>query len=95
MTKIILTMAYQCLAFRGSDESNIKVKIEEKFENDKYKGGNPGNFLSLVQLAVDLDSPVLKEHLSNCPKNATYISKTIQNEIVDLCAKQVVEKCLT
>ena len=30
LTKINLTVAYQCLAFRGNDESNIKGKIEEK-----------------------------------------------------------------
>ena len=63
-------MAYQYLAFRGRDESNIKGKIEEKFENGKYKCGNPGNFLCL-----DLDCPVLKEHCTNCPKNNTYTSK--------------------
>ena len=37
-------MPYQFLAFRESDKSNIKGKIEEEFENGKYKGGNPGNF---------------------------------------------------
>ena len=28
LTKITLAMAYQCLAFRGSDDSNIEGKIE-------------------------------------------------------------------
>ena len=56
---------------------------------------NPENFLSLVNLAVDLDFPVLKKHFSNCPKNTRYTSKTIQNELVDVCAKQVVGKCMT
>ena len=60
---------------------------------------NPESFLclvlSLVNLAVDLDFPVLKEHFSNCPKNTTYTWKTIQNELVDICAKQVVGKCMT
>ena len=56
---------------------------------------NPGNFLSLVKLAVALDFPVLKKYLSSCPKNTTYTSKTVQNELVDICAKQVVGKCIT
>ena len=55
---------------------------------------NPGNFLSLVKLAVVLDCPVLKEHFSSCSKNTTYSWKTIQNELVDICAKQVVGKCI-
>ena len=56
---------------------------------------NPGNFLSLVKLAVVLDCPVLKEHFSSCSKNTTYSWKTIQNELVDICAKQVVGKGIT
>ena len=38
LAKTTLTMAYQCLVFRGSDDSNIKGKIEEVFETSKYKG---------------------------------------------------------
>ena len=80
LTKIILIMAYQYLAFRGSDDSNNKGKTEQKFETTvNTKVVNPGNFLSLVNLTVNLDFPVLKEHFSNCPKNATNTSKTIQN----------------
>ena len=56
---------------------------------------NPGNFLSLFKLAFDFGCPVLKEHFSNCPRNITYTWKTIQNELVDICAKQVVGKCIT
>ena len=37
----------------------------------KLETGNPGNILSLVQLAVKLDCSILKEHFGNCPKNAT------------------------
>ena len=37
----------------------------------------------------------MKEHFSSSPKSATYTSKTIQNEIVDICVKQVVEKSKT
>ena len=44
LTKIILTMANQCLAFRRSDDSNIKGKIEEVFETSKYKGAKPRRF---------------------------------------------------
>ena len=55
---------------------------------------NPGDFLSLLKLVVVRDCPVLKEHFSSCSKNTTYSSKTIQNELVDICAKQVVGKCI-
>ena len=55
---------------------------------------NPGNCLSLVKLAVVFDFPVLKEHFSSSSKNTTCSSKTIQNEPADICAKQVVGKCI-
>lgn len=51
---------------------------------------NPGNFLAFVKLAVELECPALKEHMSNCAKNATYLSKTIQNELLSLIAKNIV-----
>ena len=55
---------------------------------------NPGNCLSLVKLALVFDFPVLKEHFSSSSKNTTCSSKTIQNEPADICAKQVVGKCI-
>ncbi|XP_066914987.1 uncharacterized protein [Clytia hemisphaerica] len=43
---------------------------------------NPGNFQELLKFRVDSGDVVLKDHLENCPKNASYRSKTIQNEIL-------------
>ena len=72
-----------------------KVKLKKNLKPVNTKVLNPENFLSLVNLAVDLSFPVLEEHYSNYPKNTTYNSKAIQNELVDICAKQVVGKCMT
>ena len=72
-----------------------KVKLKKHLKPVNTKVLNPGDFLSLVKLAVVLDCPVLKEHFSNCPKNTMCTLKTIQNELVDMCAKQVVGKCIT
>ena len=72
-----------------------KVKFKEYLKPVNTKVLNPGNFLSLVKLAVALDFPVLKKHFSSCPKNTVYTSRTTQNELVDSCAKQVVGKCIT
>ena len=44
LTKPILTMANQCLAFCRSDDSNIKGTIKEVFETSKYKGAKPRRF---------------------------------------------------
>ena len=51
---------------------------------------NRGNFLSILEAFADRD-PILKQHLENCPKNARYTSKTIQNDIID-CSKQHIQE---
>ena len=71
-----------------------KVKLKKYLKPVNTKVLNPGNFLRLVKLAVVLDCPVLKEHFSSCSKNTTYSLKTIQNELNDICAKQVIGKCI-
>ena len=71
-----------------------KVKLKKYLKPVNTKVVNPGDFSSLLKLAVIFDCPVLKEHFSSCSKNTTYSSKTIQNELVDICAKQVVGKCI-
>ena len=71
-----------------------KVQLKKYLKPVNTKVLNPGDFLSLLKLAVIRDCPVLKEHFSSCSKNTTYSSKTIQNELVDICAKQVVGKCI-
>ena len=71
-----------------------KVQLKKYSKPVNTKTLNPGDFLSLLKLAVVRDCPVLKELFSSCSKNTTYSSKKIQNELVDICAKQVVGKCI-
>ncbi|KAF0764068.1 52 kDa repressor of the inhibitor of the protein kinase-like, partial [Aphis craccivora] len=47
---------------------------------------NEGNFTELLKFRVDAGDDVLKNHLQNCPKNASFISKTTQNDLIDCCA---------
>lgn len=50
-----------------------------------------GNFLSIVELLAMYD-PVLKELISKPVGSIRYLSPTIQNEIVDLLSKTVIDK---
>ncbi len=60
---------------------------------------NSGNFLELLKL-IGKYNPILEKHLTNpSNKNATYVSKTIQNELVNLIAdgfirKEIIENIL-
>ena len=42
---------------------------------------NPGNFRALLNFGVESGDQVLKDH-QKAPRNATYISNNIQNEII-------------
>ena len=77
----ILYCGRQCIALRGDIE-----KLDQP--------GNPGNFLSLLKMMANYD-PILKNHLEK-PKlrNATYISPRIQNELIDIIGKCIIQKSI-
>lgn len=80
---IINFLASHNLAFRGHDE-------------DLSKDNSSGNFLDLVKLISRFD-PVLREHVSNVldkPTRNHYLSKTIQNELIEIMALHVKNKII-
>eukprot|EP00731_Ephydatia_muelleri_P022950 Em0015g533a len=50
---------------------------------------NPGNYQALLKFRCGAGDTVLAEHLSKCAKNATYRSKTTQNDIIDILGDEV------
>jgi len=48
---------------------------------------NHGNFLELLNFHIRAGDLALEQHLSKASRNATYISKTMQNEIINLYGK--------
>ena len=50
-------------------------------------GSGVGNFVELLNFSVRRGDSLLKDHLENCPKNASYISKTSQNQLAECCGK--------
>lgn len=51
--------------------------------------GQEGNFRALLAFRVDSGDEVLKTHLSTASKKATYISKEVQNELIQLCGAEI------
>lgn len=75
----ILYCGRQCIALRG-DQENL-----EKMDQ------NPGNFLSMLKVLASYD-PVLKNHLEKPrQRNATYLSPHIQNELIDIIGKNIIQ----
>lgn len=80
IVSIIKMLGESCLAFQG--------------KSDKLYKHNNGNFLKLIQLFAEFD-PVMEEHVRRILRkkvsSATYLSKTIQNELISLISEKI--KC--
>ena len=49
-----------------------------------------GNFKSLLDFCIDPGDICLQAYLETCDRNASYISKTTQNELLD-CKKEYIQ----
>lgn len=76
----VILCGRQNLPFRGHRD-------DSKYFNDTSI--NCGNFKALLQYRAKGGDTDLAEHLSNAPKNATYISKTIQNELINIIGETI------
>ena len=56
-----------------------------------YDHSPQGNFMAFVKFAIDSGDIVLKEHLECCSRNATYMSKTTQNDLMKLMADDIIQ----
>ena len=63
---------------------------QDKIDFDSPPLNNEGNFIAVLRLLAK-NIPELKEHLTSGPRNARYISKTVQNELIEIAADQIRE----
>ena len=71
----------QCIALRGDSE-------------ELSTPGNPGNFLALLPVLASHDR-ILPEHLEHPQmQNATYCSPEVQNEMIDIIGKELIQKTI-
>lgn len=80
--KTVVLCARLGIAFRGRHDDGV-LNVNTPFQKEE------GNFRALLAFRVDSGDKCLEKHLQAANKNATYISKTIQNEIIELCGEQV------
>ncbi|KAE9542517.1 hypothetical protein AGLY_003378 [Aphis glycines] len=85
--KTIILRGRQGIALRGHRDSGLI---------DLQHNTNDGNFRALLRFRVEADDKELTDHLQNAPRNASYLSADVQNEIIDVCfdiiLKQVVNR---
>lgn len=89
--KTVIFCGQQNIPLRGHRDDGI---LSMTPENDCDR--NEGNFRNLLRFRVDAGDIDLRNHLNTAPKNATYVSKTIQNDIIECCGDiiqaKIVEK---
>lgn len=76
----------QELALRGTCDSG-PIKI-----NDPEPETNDGNFRAIVRMRSRCGDSNLIKHMENMTLNATYLSPTIQNELIAICGEIVQKK---
>ncbi|CAH3159154.1 unnamed protein product [Porites lobata] len=81
--KTVVLCGKQNMALRG--HRNDSSHLEES-------SGNPGNFQALLNFRVEAGDKVLANHFANGPRNATYHSNTIQNDIIEVLGTYIQDK---
>ena len=81
----ILESIIKCLILCGKQNIPIRGKVQES-----------SNFMALLSFRAETDE-ALRKHLENAPKNACYLSPTIQNEFIEICGdfirKDIIDSC--
>ncbi|KAM7437095.1 hypothetical protein ABFA07_013217 [Porites harrisoni] len=76
--------------FCGQNNIPLRGKRDDNPDDSNLQG----NFQALLELRIDSGDVKLKEHLENAPRNATYRSKTIQNEIAETVGTYISSKII-
>ena len=70
------------------------IPLRGKRDDNPDVSNLQGNFQALLEFRIDSGDVKLKEHLDNAPRNATYLSKTIQNEIIETVGNYIFSKII-
>ena len=80
IVETVLLFGSQNLPMRGTDDTDRLANVTLK---------NTGNFRALLKYRVNGGDVTLKEHFKTAPKNATYKSKTIYNELINIIGDKI------
>ena len=82
IAKTIYFLTKQSLPICGHRDDSQHLEMEN---------ANAGNFQELLKLHCEAGDVCLQEHFKEGQKNATYRSKTIQNQIIEVLGDQLLE----
>ena len=76
--RTIMASLFKTVLFCGRNNIAFRGSRDEDPSNESLKG----NFQALLYFRVESGDTVLQEHFETASRNATYVSKTIQNEMI-------------
>ncbi|XP_029342147.1 uncharacterized protein LOC107883657 [Acyrthosiphon pisum] len=82
--KTIIFCGHNNISLRGHRDDGI-------LDYESAITGKEGIFRSLLSFRLDSGDNILKDHFKSCGKNSTMISKTIQNEIINVLHQVITE----
>lgn len=88
----IILCGRQNISLRGHRDDGI-LNYNENEQEKNIVENQEGNFRALLKFRIDSGDSILRQHLES-NANATYISKTVQNELIDTCKDFIQEKIL-
>jgi len=81
----IISSILKTIIFCGRNNIPLRGRRDDDPTNESLQG----NFQALLYFRIDSGDEVLQNHLENSSRNATYISKTIQNELITTVGKYI------
>ncbi|XP_064214539.1 52 kDa repressor of the inhibitor of the protein kinase isoform X1 [Tribolium castaneum] len=87
IVKTIIFCGRQNISLRGHRDDGKLLSYDSVVADE-------GNFRALLKFRIDSGDTALQQHLESSKSNATYISKTVQNELIDVCAEIIQENIL-
>ena len=88
IVETIIVCGRQNIPVCGHCDSSVDLESAES------QTVNHGNFWALLQFRISAEDIVLRDHLACAPKNATYTSANIQNQVIQVLGDHVREKIL-
>lgn len=83
--RTIMASLFKTVLFCGRNNIAFRGSRDEDPSNESLKG----NFQALLYFRVESGDTVLQEHFETASRNATYVSKTIQNEMITTAGKYI------
>lgn len=87
--KTIIFCGIQNIALRGHRDDGDLIDTKD------LSAINDGNFRALLKFRIDSGDKDLEKHIRSCGKNSSYVSKTIQNELIQCCGELITQNIVS